>query len=90
MTNNYIDPFEYNTPSIDLHGMTSDIARVYIKDFIKENYKLNNKKIIIIHGFGTGVLRKVTNEVLEKDKKVISYRTDYYNGGTTIATLNVK
>ena len=76
-----------NLPSIDLHGIDRDYARILINDFILDNYKLKNEKIIIIHGVGTGVIRKTTHEALRRNKFVQDYKTDYFNAGMTVVTL---
>ena len=59
-----------NIPSIDLHGFDRDYAKLCIKDFIMDNYKLKKEKVAIIHGIGTGILRKATTEVLKHNKYV--------------------
>ena len=79
--------FLSNLPSIDLHGIDRDYARILINDFIYDNYKLKNEKIVIIHGIGTGIIRKTTHEVLKRNKYVQEYKTDYFNDGMTIVTL---
>ena len=75
-------------PQLDLHGIDRDYARILIKEFVLDNYKLKNEKIIIIHGIGTGIIRKTTHEVLKKNKYVKSYKIDNFNAGTTIVILN--
>ena len=88
--NEFKENIFYKTyPRIDLHGMTSDIAEVYINDFISENLKLGNEYIIIIHGIGKGILSKKTEYILKQNKNVIYYRKDYFNLGITLAKLNV-
>lgn len=81
--------FYKNYPTIDLHGMTSDIAEVYINDFINENLKLKKEYIIIIHGIGQGILSKKTEYVLSRHKYVKEYKKDNFNLGTTIVKLSV-
>ena len=49
-----------NLPTIDLHGYDRDIARVMTNDFVMDNVLLNNDKIVIIHGIGSGVLKNTT------------------------------
>lgn len=78
-----------NLPTIDLHGLDSATAKVFINDFINDNYKIKNKFIVIIHGIGTGVLKKTTFETLSKHKKILEYKTYYYNNGCTIAEINL-
>lgn len=75
-------------PSLDLHGFDREYARIKINEFIEENCKLKNKKVLIIHGNGTGILKKTTQETLRRNKKVISYKIDNFNSGTTIVELS--
>lgn len=79
-----------NCPTLDLHGETSDFARIQINDFIRDNYDLSNDTVIIIHGIGTGVLRKTTQQVLSKNKYVETYKIDNFNDGQTIVKLRKK
>lgn len=89
MKNKIIDPFTYNIPSIDLHGDDRDTARIKIIDFLEDNIKMKNDKIIIIHGIGTGALRTTTHEVLKRQKNVINYQTMHFNQGSTIVWLKI-
>lgn len=82
-----IDPFLYNVPSLDIHGYDRYGAVAMIDNFIENNIRVENKKIIIIHGKGSGVLKKATHDYLKKDKRVIEYKTNNYNDGETIVTL---
>ena len=77
-----------NLPSLDLHGENSDYAKIAINDFINDQYKIKSEKIIIVHGIGTGVIRKTTQEVLRKNKLVKSYKIDFFNPGTTVVELH--
>lgn len=81
--------FTKNLPSLDLHGETKDTARVLINDFIRDNIKMKNDKIIIIHGIGTGVLKKETQSVLRNNKFVIEFGIDCMNEGSTIVRLKI-
>ncbi len=83
------DPFTYYFPKLDIHGETSATCIALIKSFIKDNVKMKNKKIIIIHGKGTGTLKKATHEYLKKDKNVKKYYIDGMNDGQTILELNL-
>ena len=76
-----------NLPSLDLHGLDRDYARILINDFILDNYKLMNRKVIIVHGIGTGIIRKTTMETLKNNKYVETYKLDNFNSGTTIVEL---
>lgn len=79
-----------NLPSLDLHGYDRDYARIMINDFISDNYKLKYEKVLIIHGIGTGIIRKTTQETLKRNKLVKSYKIDNFNPGTTIVEINRK
>lgn len=74
-------------PTLDLHGEYCDIAKVLIQDFINDNIFLKNKYIVIIHGKGTGLLKKTTHELLKKNKNVIDYKINIFNDGETIIKL---
>ena len=78
-----------NLPSLDLHGEDRDYARIVINDFIRDHYQIQSEKIIIIHGIGTGILRKTTQETLRKNKNVVDYKTFYNNNGSTIVKINI-
>ena len=76
-----------NLPTLDLHGETRDIAKVLINEFIEDNYKMKNTKVIIIHGVGTKTLLKETQNTLKRNKYVLEYKIDNFNAGQTIVTL---
>ena len=83
------DIFLKNLPTIDLHGYDSESARVATVDFINENMILKNKKILIIHGKGKGIVRKSVHDTLKGHKRVIKYHTDNFNDGCTVVYLNI-
>ena len=74
-------------PTLDLHGESSDIARVLIHSFIKENVKLKREFIAIVHGKGTGILRNTTKEVLMHNKCVEEFKLYWFNDGMTVVKL---
>ena len=76
-----------NLPSLDLHGIDRDYAKILINDFINDNYNIKNTRVIIIHGIGTGIIRKVTQEVLKKNKLVEGYKIDNFNPGMTVVNI---
>lgn len=83
------NPFTYRFPQIDIHGETSTTCIAVIKSFINDNIKLKNKNIIIIHGKGTGILKKATHEYLKTCKNVKKYHIDGLNDGQTIIELDI-
>ena len=80
-------PLYSQLPSIDLHGYDRDYARILINEFIEDQYKLKQENIIIVHGNGSGILKKMTQDVLKKNKYVKEYKIDNFNSGMTIVTL---
>lgn len=77
-------------PSLDLHGIDRDYAKILINDFINDNYKMKNTKVVIIHGIGTGIIRKTTQEVLKNNKLVKEFKIDNFNPGMTIVEIEKK
>ncbi len=84
-----VDPFTARFPHLDIHGETSLTCIAVIKSFINNNIKLKNKNIIIIHGKGSGVLKKATHEYLKKHKSVEKFYIDGMNDGQTIVELKL-
>ena len=83
------DPFTAKYPRIDIHGETSSTCIAVIDSFIKDNVKLKEKNIIIIHGKGSGVLKKATHNHLKSHKNVQKYYINGLNDGETIIELNI-
>lgn len=83
------DIFLKNLPSVDLHGYDTQTARVATNDFINDNIILKNKKILIIHGKGKGLVKAEVHAVLSQRKEVQKYYTDGLNDGCTIVHLNI-
>lgn len=79
--------FDKYLPKLDLHGETGDYAKILVKEFINDNHKLGNKRLIIIHGKGSGIVRKAVHETLKVNKLVSSYKLDNFNDGCTIVEL---
>lgn len=83
------DIFLKNLPFIDLHGYDIETARVATNDFINDNIILKNRKILIIHGKGKGLVRTTVHTALSQRKEVQKYYTDGLNDGCTIVHLNI-
>ena len=84
------DIFLERYPKIDLHGYDRDSARVVTNDFIEENVILGNDTIIIIHGIGSGIVKREVHDALSHNKDVLEYKTDNFNSGCTIVKLKIK
>ena len=76
-----------NVPTLDLHGIDRDYARILINDFINDNYKSKNYEVVIIHGNGTGIIKKTTGETLRKNKLVEEYKINNFNTGETLVSI---
>jgi len=80
-----------NLPALDLHGETRETARILIDQFISDNIKLGNYKVLIIHGVGKGIIRQETQAFLRKDKRIEKFYIDFFNIGCTVVEIrNVK
>lgn len=77
-------------PVLDLHGFDRDYARIMINDFIMDCYQMRSSKAIIIHGIGSGILRKTTMETVKKNRYVTDAKLDFFNPGETIITIKEK
>lgn len=84
------DIFLDNLPKVDLHGFDKESARVITNDFINEAIYLGYKEIIIIHGIGTGIVKKSVHETLSRNKYVQSYKLDNFNNGCTRVILKIE
>lgn len=74
-------------PKIDVHGETTETVVFVVQDFIKDNYKMKNKYIVVIHGKGSGALKRKVHEILKQDKLVAKFELDAMNIGQTLIEL---
>ncbi len=77
------------SPSLDLHGETTDFLPVLVNDFINDNLKLKNRYIIVIHGYNSDILRRELQIYLKNDKRVKKYYIDPFNIGQTVIELDI-
>ena len=84
------DIFLDRYPKIDLHGYDRDSARMMTNEFVADNVMLGNEMIVIIHGIGTGIVKREVHEALKVNKYVSEYKTDNFNSGCTIVKLKLK
>ena len=78
-----------NLPTLDLHGEYKDSAIILTKEFINDNIILKSDMICIVHGIGEDILRKAVHEYLKHDKRVLSFKRDFFNPGCTIVKLRI-
>ena len=79
-----------NLPSIDLHGLDRDTARVKVEDFIKDNKTMKNSIVCIVHGVGSGILKNEIHSYLRTNRLVEDYKLFYNNSGCTIVKIRIK
>ena len=67
---------------IDLHGLTVDEAIPKLDDFIYKAYKANHLRVWVVHGKGSGVLRREVRRYLSKHSLVRTQKAaDSHHGG---------
>ncbi len=81
--------FSSKSPTLNLHGETRDTITYPVNDFIKDNYKLKNEYVGIIHGYSSTILKKEVHEILKKNKLVDSFKVDIFNPGLTIVKIKI-
>jgi len=77
-------------PKIDLHGEYAVTSYTVVHDFLMDQIKLKKSYVIIIHGKGSGELRKEVHRILSKERCVLEYHLDPENLGQTLVHLDVK
>lgn len=71
---------------LDLHGMTVDEALPRVDEFLHGAYEAGLYRVWVIHGKGTGILRREVKRYLRKHPLVSSHRTAESNSGGMGAT----
>ena len=72
---------------VDLRGMDSVEAICVLDRYLDEAMRSNLKSVRIIHGKGTGVLRKAVQDSLKRNKYVKKYRLGVYGEGEDGVTI---
>ena len=76
--------------SVDLRGLDSEEACYKADKYLDDAYRGNLGEVTIVHGKGTGVLRKAINDMLKRHPHVKEYRLGVYGeggDGVTVVTL---
>ena len=81
--------FINDLPSIDLHGLDRDTARVKVLEFIKDNKTMKNEIICIVHGVGSGTIKNEVHMTLKRSKDIKEFKLFYNNVGCTIAKISI-
>lgn len=78
---------------VDVRGMTADEAVSEVENFIDLAFRMKLPAVTVIHGKGTGVLRKAVHVCLKGKPYVESFRLGTYGegeSGVTIVTMKLK
>lgn len=78
------------TSELDIRGMESIEAESVVETFLSTAVMGRLETVTIIHGKGTGVLRKAVHELLRRNKAVKSFRLGVYGegeSGVTVVTM---
>ncbi|MCB2342113.1 endonuclease MutS2 [Clostridium estertheticum] len=77
--------------SVDLRGMDSEEAIFTVDKYLDEACLGGLKEVTIIHGKGTGVLRKSITDMLKRHGHVKAYRLgNYGEGGSGVTVAEIK
>ena len=76
---------------IDIRGMMVDEAELILGKFLDDAVMAGLSQILVIHGKGTGALRKGVQTYLKRHKNVLSFNfADINEGGTGATVVNLK
>ncbi len=78
------------SPEVDLRGMMTDEAIAAMDIFLDNALMAHLEQVIIIHGKGTGAVRKAVRDHLKRSRYVKSFRPGQYGegeDGVTVVTL---
>ncbi|NFM47455.1 endonuclease MutS2 [Clostridium botulinum] len=77
--------------SVDLRGMDAEEAIYTVDKYLDEAYLGGLGEVTIVHGKGTGVLRKTIMDMLKGHSHVKKYRLgEYGEGGTGVTVVELK
>jgi DNA mismatch repair protein MutS2 len=72
---------------INLIGMSSDEAIVELDKYLDDAYLAHISPVRVVHGKGSGILRKAVHQYLRRQKHVASYRLGEYGEGDAGVTI---
>lgn len=77
--------------SVDLRGMDAQEAIYTVDKYLDDAYIAGLNEITVIHGKGTGILRKAIGDMLKSNSHVKSFRLgEYGEGGAGVTVVTLK
>ncbi|HEY3248846.1 MAG TPA: endonuclease MutS2 [bacterium] len=78
---------EFVPLSIEIRGQTTDEALPKVEQYIDDAYVAGHERVTVVHGKGTGVLRKMVHDFLASHPQVKSFRLGGRGEGDTGVTI---
>jgi len=76
---------------VDLRGLDAEEACYKTDKYLDDAYMANLGEVTVVHGKGTGILRKAINDMLKRHPHVKSYRLGAYGeGGEGVTMVELK
>ena len=75
------------TTTVDVRGQNLEAATMNVEKFLDDCYLASVSPVTIIHGKGTGILKKGIHQMLKKHKYVKSYRLGTFGEGEDGVTI---
>ncbi len=71
---------------LDLHAFRTEEVKALVPEYLEECRRRGISHVRIIHGKGTGALRRTVQSLLRKNPRVLSFKTADLGGGGWGAT----
>ena len=77
--------------TLDLRGSSIEDALLILDKYVDDAYLSNIHEVSIIHGKGTGALRRAIGEYLRTNKNIDSFRLgEISEGGSGVTIITIK
>ena len=75
------------TDSLDLHTFRASEVADVVDEYVRAAHEAGMTRVRLIHGKGTGTLRRVVHGVLDRHPAVERYALDDGNWGATLVAI---